>query len=463
MKWPSVIFLMTICVNCFAIFPLLASPCDDSWTDSIAAAKEAAQKEKKDLLINFTGSDWCQFCIQLDKDVFSKEEFLKPASEHFVLVKLDFPKDTSIQSAEVIQQNAEWQKTLAVEGFPTIALLDSELRPYAFTGFREESADQYLAHIESLRATRVARDDAMAIAAKAEGTERAKALDEALESLDQQVVETYYTDVINEIVELDPDDAVGLRTKYNESQERELQRALLSDIAMVSRLKSPSVAVQFIDEAIAAVKMAPATQYQVLLTKLDLFRKMGQSQQAEAIIDDMMKIEGLDAIDLQKLIVKKALLMFGDKRQADAHQLLDQKIKELSANQHLWLAKGEMLVAQGEFSKAVEALDGAITAIGDDGELMALLVGAKADAILEQGDAERAVQTIDEFVDQPRWTSIVRAEALLHKALILRTTDRRRAAILAENKAVEIAESPQDKAQIQRLVDQLRRKFEKQG
>ncbi len=461
MKLSRPTFLLAICLYGSLIFPLLASPCDDAWTDSIAAAKEAAQKEKKDLLINFTGSDWCQFCIQLDKDVFSKEEFLKPAREHFVLVKLDFPKDTSIQSAEVIQQNAEWQKTLAVEGFPTIALLDSEMRPYAFTGFREESADQYLAHLESLRETRVARDEAMAKAAKADGTERAKALDEALESLDQQVVETYYTDVINEIVELDPDDAVGLRTKYNESQERELQRALLSDIAMVSRLKSPSVAVQFIDEAIAAVKMAPATQYQVLLTKLDLFRKMGQSQQAEAIIDDMMKIEGLDAIDLQKLIVKKALLMFGDKRQADAHQLLDQKIKELSANQHLWLAKGEMLVAQGEFSKAVEALDGAINAIGDDGELMALLVGAKADAILEQGDAERAVQTIDEFVDQPRWTSIVRAEALLHKALILRTTDRRRAAILAENKAVEIAESPQDKAQIQRLVDQLRRKFEK--
>ncbi len=460
MKLPWVAFFLSICVYGLVNNSLLAFTLDEMWTVSVSSARETAQKEKKDVLLNFTGSDWCQFCIQLDKEVFGKDDFLKSATEHFVLVKLDFPKDATKQSAEVVQQNAEWQKNLAVEGFPTIALLDSEMRPYAFTGFREETADQYLAHIESLRATRVARDDALAKAAKAEGTEKAKLLDEALESLDQQVVETYYVDVINEIVSLDPDDAVGLRTKYNESQERELQRSLLSDIAMVARLKSPEVAVQFIDEAISAVKMAPATQYQILLTKLDLFRKMGQSQQAEAIIDDMMKIEGLDAIDLQKLIVKKALLMFGDKRQADAFEMLDQKIKELAPNQQLWLAKGEMLVSQGEFPKAVEAFDGAIAAIGDDGELLALLVGAKADALVEQGEAELGLLTIDQFVDQPRWASIVRAEALLHKALILRTTDRRRAAILAENKAVEIAESPQDKAQIQRLVDQLRRRFD---
>jgi thioredoxin-related protein len=445
----------TLCVSASALFG------DEHWSENLAAAKEAAAKEGKDLLLNFTGSDWCQFCIQLDKNVFSTEEFLKGAKAHFVLVKLDYPKDTSNQPQQVIEQNADWQKRLGIEGFPTIVLLDSELRPYAFTGFRDETSEQYLAHLESLRATRVARDGALEKAAKAEGVERAKFLDEALESLDKQVVETYYTDVINEIVGLDPEDAAGLRSKYNEAQEKELQRTLLSDIAMISRLRSPEIAIAFIDEAIGTVKMAPATKYQVLLTKLDLFRKLGQSQKAEAMIDDMMQIEGLDAIDVQKLIVKKALLMFGDKRQTEAQALLDAKIKEMSPNQHLWLAKGEMLVSLGEHAKALDAFDAATAAATEDAEMIAEVVGAKADALVEQGNADAAIKAIDQFVDEDRWPSLLRAEALLHKALILRSTDRRRAAILAENKALEIAESPLDKSQIQRLIDQLRRKFDK--
>lgn len=432
----------------------------DQWSDNVQASTETAKNEKKDLLLNFTGSDWCQFCIQLDKEVLGKDEFIQQASAHFVLVKLDFPKNTESQSQQLIEQNNEWQKRLAVEGFPTIALLDAEQRPYAFTGFREETADQYWAHLESLQAARIARDAALEKADGAEGLERAKFLDEALEALDHQIVETYYVDVINEIVSLDADDVAGLRSKYNEAQERELQRALLSDIAMVARLQSPDVAVQFIDEAVAAIKLAPATQYQVLLTKLDLFRKMGQGEKAEALIDEMMKIEGLDQIDLQKLIVKKVYLMFGNKRQTEAHQLLDQKIKELSPNQHLLLAKGELLVTQGQHPGAIEAFDQAISTVEGDSEMMALLVGAKADALVENGNADQAISVIDQFVDEPKWDALIRAESLLHKALILRTTDRRRAAILAENKAVEIAESPQDKAQIQRLVEQLRRKFE---
>jgi tetratricopeptide (TPR) repeat protein len=229
---------------------------------------------------------------------------------------------------------------------------------------------------------------------------------------------------------------------------------------MVARLQSPEVAVQFIDEAIAAIKLAPATQYQVLLTKLDLCRKMGRGEQAEALIDEMMAIEGLDAVDVQKLIVKKSLLMFGNQRRAEAHQLLDQKISEFDPNQHLMLAKGELLVSEGQVQPAVEIFDRAIATLKGDSELMAALVGAKADALVEQGSADQAIEAIDQFAEDPQWAEIVRAEALLHKALILRTTDRRRAAILAENKAVDTVASPQDKAQIQRLVDQLRRKFE---
>lgn len=433
---------------------------DDGWQSDMAAATEKAKSEGKDLLLSFTGSDWCQFCMQLDKNVLDQEAFIAQASKTFVLVRLDFPKNTAPLSPQTLEQNSEWQKRLAIESFPTIALLDSEQMPYAFTGFREEDTDQYWAHLESLQAARVTRDAALEKAASAQGVERAKLLDEALEALDPQVVETYYVDVVNEIVQLDPDDVAGLRTKYNEAQERELQRALLSDVAMVSRLQSPEVAVQFIDEAMGAIKMAPATQFQVMLTKLDLFRKMGRGDQAAAMIDEMMKIEGLDEVDLQKLIVKKVYLLFGNERREEAHQLLDQKIAEMAPHQHLMLAKGELLVAERNYAPALEALDKAIADFDGDLEFLASATGAKADALFDQGNADDAIQALDRFADDGQMAPDLRGEALLHKALILRMTDRRRAAILAENKAVELVESPAEKAQMQRLVDQLRRRFE---
>jgi predicted negative regulator of RcsB-dependent stress response len=197
-----------------------------------------------------------------------------------------------------------------------------------------------------------------------------------------------------------------------------------------------------------------------MLTKLDLFRKMGRGDRAEAMIDDMMKIEGLDQIDLQKLIVKKVFLMFGNQRKAEALQLLDQKIGEMAPHQYLMLAKGEMLVAEGQHQPAIEAFDKVIADFDGDLELLATSTGAKADALFDQGKADDATQVLDQFADQDQMPPDLRGEALLHKALILRLTDRRRGAILAENKAVDLVESPADRAQMQRLVDQLRRRFE---
>jgi protein disulfide-isomerase len=45
-------------------------------------------------------SDWCGWCIRLDKEVFSQPEFVDYAKENVVLVKLDFPRDKPQSDAE---------------------------------------------------------------------------------------------------------------------------------------------------------------------------------------------------------------------------------------------------------------------------------------------------------------------------------------------------------------------------
>ena len=60
--------------------------------DTIEKAVEAARTDKKDILVDFTGSDWCGWCIKLHDEVFSQEAWKKAAAGKYVFVELDFPR-----------------------------------------------------------------------------------------------------------------------------------------------------------------------------------------------------------------------------------------------------------------------------------------------------------------------------------------------------------------------------------
>jgi thioredoxin-related protein len=106
-------------------FGLSPAPASDEWQTDYKAALAEASKENKMVLLDFTGSDWCGWCIKLVKDTFSQPEFQKFADKHLVLVELDFPNGKP-QSPEVKLQNHQLSEKFGVEGFPTLVLLDSK-------------------------------------------------------------------------------------------------------------------------------------------------------------------------------------------------------------------------------------------------------------------------------------------------------------------------------------------------
>jgi protein disulfide-isomerase len=78
-------------------------------------------KTKKPLLLFFTGSDWCGWCIRLQNEVLKTPEFAAWAKQNVVLVELDFPRRTP-QLPDIQQQNAELQQIFEVRGYPTVWL-----------------------------------------------------------------------------------------------------------------------------------------------------------------------------------------------------------------------------------------------------------------------------------------------------------------------------------------------------
>lgn len=221
---------------------LISSPAAavDGWIENFEAAKKQAAKENKDILIDFTGSDWCGWCIKLKNEVFTKAEFKKDAPRHFVLLELDYPREKK-QSSEIKAQNAKLQALFGVRGFPTIMLVDSKGRPYARTGYQQGGPDNYLKHLGELRHQKHSANKALTEAANSTGTAKAKALDTALAgirakldgrepgSAEGLVVNTY-TEVVDEIIELDTKNEAGLKEKYVGIRETAVVKAALQDI-----------------------------------------------------------------------------------------------------------------------------------------------------------------------------------------------------------------------------------------
>ncbi len=126
-----------------------AAEAELEWITDFEKAKETAKKLKRPMLVDFTGSDWCGWCIKLDKEVFSKDEFKEYAKDNLVLVELDFPNRKK-QSDALKAQNKALAKKYGIRGYPTILLLDADGKELARTGYQRGGPEKYVKHLQKL-------------------------------------------------------------------------------------------------------------------------------------------------------------------------------------------------------------------------------------------------------------------------------------------------------------------------
>jgi thioredoxin-related protein len=127
-----------------------------TWHTDLEKAIEISTKERKNLMLFFTGSDWCGWCIRLQKEVFYKPEFIEWANKNVILVDIDFPRNKSKQSIELQQQNNLLQQQFGVQGYPTIHFVRPEkidgrinLSSLGQTGYRAGGPEGWIAEANS--------------------------------------------------------------------------------------------------------------------------------------------------------------------------------------------------------------------------------------------------------------------------------------------------------------------------
>lgn len=113
--------------------PLFLSAQDDqiivgaiSWHLNYDTALAEAKKQDKNVLVYFTGSDWCAPCKMLKKDLFETEDFRNEASD-YVLLYIDIPRNRDLLSAEQMEHNKTLLPKLNKKNvFPLFTVLDKK-------------------------------------------------------------------------------------------------------------------------------------------------------------------------------------------------------------------------------------------------------------------------------------------------------------------------------------------------
>jgi protein disulfide-isomerase len=123
---------------------------EGNWLTDLPKAQAQAKAENKMVMLDFTGSDWCGWCIKLNKEVFSQPEFVEYAKKNLVLVEVDFPKKKELAAAQKKANDALAAK-YKIEGFPTIIVLNKEGKKIGELGYQPGGPKAFIASLEKLK------------------------------------------------------------------------------------------------------------------------------------------------------------------------------------------------------------------------------------------------------------------------------------------------------------------------
>ena len=120
------------------------------WGIDFADALKQSKDSGKPVLANFTGSDWCVWCVRLKKDLFDTSDFVKFSDEALILLEVDFPSRKPIDP-DLAAANRELAGKYGVEGFPTLLVLDANGEEIGrHVGYFKGGVEAFSAYIRSL-------------------------------------------------------------------------------------------------------------------------------------------------------------------------------------------------------------------------------------------------------------------------------------------------------------------------
>lgn len=119
-----------------------------NWLSDYSEALEQGQETSKPIVMVFSGTDWCGWCMKLDNEILGTPEFATMASDKFIFLKLEYLRDSSKLDPQIVAQNQLLQEQYAIKGFPTVILLNGTTgQQIGSTGYRAGGGANYAQHL----------------------------------------------------------------------------------------------------------------------------------------------------------------------------------------------------------------------------------------------------------------------------------------------------------------------------
>jgi thiol-disulfide isomerase/thioredoxin len=127
------------------------SAAEGEWLTDLSKAQAKAKAEKKMVLMDFNGSDWCPPCKALHSTVLTSQAFVDFAKNNLVLVDVDFPRHKQ-QTEELKKANQALSEKFSIEGYPTVVVLSSDGKELTKkVGYDGQSAKDFIAELQKLK------------------------------------------------------------------------------------------------------------------------------------------------------------------------------------------------------------------------------------------------------------------------------------------------------------------------
>lgn len=138
-------------VTMVLILGLSLNSFSQDWLTNLEQTKISASNENKNIILVFSGSDWCAPCIKLEKKIWESSEFQNEAKKHWVLLKADFPRKRSNKlSKEQTKENEKIAELYNKNGyFPLVVVLNPKGEILGSTAYKEYSPKEYIKHLHS--------------------------------------------------------------------------------------------------------------------------------------------------------------------------------------------------------------------------------------------------------------------------------------------------------------------------
>ncbi len=276
---------LTLIAACTAII-MSAAQATDTWLTDFAAARAQAQAEQKPIVLDFTGSDWCGWCMTMRRMVLDTPEFYTYARSKFVLMEVDLPRDTSKMTKVQIHQNNSLAQQYKVNTFPTVLVITADGQLIGgFTGGRTDLTSV----VQSLdRASTNA--ELLNQAATQSGVAKAHTLKAFYWNM-PDVFRRDMHELRKEIAELDPRNETGMHTELQDLN-------LIDNIITATRRMNEDKAIEHVIQSLPKISASHRGDLLQLLAGLLNNRIQRTREYADSLSDiESMRRDNLKIIE----------------------------------------------------------------------------------------------------------------------------------------------------------------------